>query len=377
MSEVRVEGVTLVSRPRLQAIPVVLLLAVLGAFASGWLGFWIAFFGLHLCLGNLRGSTTSSQQLLVADGEVCLVEPDSWRLLFAVAQVRDALVAPDPAGARLVVDRGVLRPRIELVFDRLDHARDVLRALGTDSAQRTSTFSLVGRLQEKVSVGAAAAASLAGLIAWAFSDDKALRTFWLVTMAVLVVVGLVARVGRLTVGRDGLRVRRLGSRHVAAANIRDVDDVGGAVVVEMAGGERLRLPMARDRELVVERLRELKEGEARRIPELPARGARPVHEWVEELRAAVRRPDTFRAASLTVEDLWSVVDAPNVGLPQRAVAAAGLHEHLDDNGRARLRRVAATCASPRLRLAIEAAADVEDDEALEGALDALSRGQDG
>lgn len=376
MEQLRVEGVTQVSRPPFHAIPIVLLFVALAGLVSPWLSFLLLILAGQVGGGYVREGSTTGGSLDVDSGIVRLVASDVDRALFAVADVRDALVAPDPAGARLVVHRGPLRPRVELIFDRLDEARRVLRALGTDSAQRTSSFPLVGRLQATASVAAAVLASFAGLIAWAFSEDQALRSFWLVAAGVLLVTSLLTRLGRLTVGRDGLRVRRLVSRHVPAADIREVEDVGGAVVVEMADGSRVRLPMVSDREFLVARLREVREGAARHLPDLPTRGARPVREWVEELRAHVRRPDTFRETSLTVEDLWSVVDAPSVGLSQRAVAAAGLREHLDDEGRARLHRVAATCASPQLRVAIEAAADQED-ERLEDALDELSRGQDG
>jgi hypothetical protein len=75
---------------------------------------------------------------------------------------------------------------------------------------------------------------------------------------------------------------------------------------------------------------------------------------------------------MAAEMLWEVVEDPAVDSTARAGAAMMLRRTLDDGGRARLRVAAGACASPRLRVALDAVADGGDEAAVAAALEADS-----
>lgn len=101
---------------------------------------------------------------------------------------------------------------------------------------------------------------------------------------------------------------------------------------------------------------------------LLSRGDRTTGQWVERLRRLGEGANAGpREAAIRDEDLWSVVEDATVPAEARAGAAAALRRRIDDSGKARLRAVASATAAPRLRIAIERAAD-EDEAALEQAL---------
>jgi hypothetical protein len=73
---------------------------------------------------------------------------------------------------------------------------------------------------------------------------------------------------------------------------------------------------------------------------------------------------------VSTEQLWQIFESGAADSEARAGAAIALRERLDESCRRRLRVVAATTASPKLRTAIESAAS-DDDASLEEALAAL------
>ncbi len=102
-----------------------------------------------------------------------------------------------------------------------------------------------------------------------------------------------------------------------------------------------------------------------------ARGERAVGEWVAALRGLKDKMQTFRdAAGQTdvFERLWQILEDVQAAPARRAAAAVALSPHLDDEGRERLRVAAQATATPKLRVALEAAAD-DDDAGLVRALD--------
>ncbi len=80
--------------------------------------------------------------------------------------------------------------------------------------------------------------------------------------------------------------------------------------------------------------------------------------------------DGYREAAVTSEHLWPVVENAALGSPARAAAAVALRAHLDEEGKTRLRVAAEACASPNVRVALEAVLG-EDDNELTRALEAL------
>lgn len=84
---------------------------------------------------------------------------------------------------------------------------------------------------------------------------------------------------------------------------------------------------------------------------------------------------TFRHAAATADELWSVVESTDSSPRDRAAAVVALHRHLDDEGRARLRRLARASASPVLDEVLELATvevSAEFDRRVEPSLASLS-----
>jgi len=104
-------------------------------------------------------------------------------------------------------------------------------------------------------------------------------------------------------------------------------------------------------------------------PSLLTRPPGPASRWIEALRTLVRE-ETFRDTGVHPAQLWEVIEDATMDVARRAAAAAALRPLLDDAGRARMRVAAKITAAPRLRIALETAAD-GDDEALAAALDEL------
>jgi hypothetical protein len=98
--------------------------------------------------------------------------------------------------------------------------------------------------------------------------------------------------------------------------------------------------------------------------------------WMRELEAMqVGVEGSYRRATVSDEALWRVVQDASLDARMRAGAAVALRKVLDDAGRQRLRLVAGSTASPRLRVALEAAGG-QQDAALAQSLDDLAHGED-
>ena len=67
-----------------------------------------------------------------------------------------------------------------------------------------------------------------------------------------------------------------------------------------------------------------------------------------------------------------MIESPSLDPSHRAAAAVALRDQLDDEGKRRLRVAADACASPKVRVALEAAAE-DDDQKLSLALEQLDR----
>lgn len=109
------------------------------------------------------------------------------------------------------------------------------------------------------------------------------------------------------------------------------------------------------------------------------RNGRAIDEWLRALRTTKEETAGFRDHALPTDALWDIVSDGSAAPTARAGAAIALRSQLDDDGRARLRIAAETCASPKLRIALQSAVEEDDDrltESLigldEGAMPALS-----
>lgn len=110
--------------------------------------------------------------------------------------------------------------------------------------------------------------------------------------------------------------------------------------------------------------------------ELIARGERTVPEWVEALRRlGSGATAAYRGLPVDVEGLARVLAEPMVRPSIRAAAAVALAAAGDASAVAKLRIAAAELADPRLRIALEKAADDTNDAAVVEALEALEEAE--
>jgi hypothetical protein len=101
------------------------------------------------------------------------------------------------------------------------------------------------------------------------------------------------------------------------------------------------------------------------------RAGRPVDEWLSSLRSLLDQGGGYRGRAITSDELWAVLENPKCEPEDRAAAAFALRAHHGDDARPRLRGAVEACASPRLRIALDAIAE-QDDVASSEALDQLT-----
>ncbi len=256
-----------------------------------------------------------------------------------------------------------------------DRAREVLAALGLAPGQRRAVFrwrapgpaaagALFGLLSPLLLLFAVRTPPVAVLTVPLFSGIPWLLSAWCAELASQQTV---------TVGSDGVALFLRGRRRVVTfAELREVRASGsgldlvledGRVVAVLAGRHdpRLRDAMARWIASALEQARARAAGARRRV-ELPgSEGA-----TFEELRAAAARtlaPSAgFRSAEVSADEVAAVLDDPTAPLRQRIAAALALSASEQASGKTTVRAAAGATVHPRLRVALEAAANDELDE---------------
>jgi hypothetical protein len=185
----------------------------------------------------------------------------------------------------------------------------------------------------------------------------------------------------IQVGPDGVRLSRLhGERFVPYAQIKRVELTALSVVLHLDGEERVELHVwtgsgddSADLRALADTLDRGRAGakteptEAERLLE---KSDRSVREWVGYARNLGRSGSDYRTGASARDELWRVVEDPAALEEARVGAALALGSSADDH--ARLRAVAEESVSPRVRIAIDAAAE-EDDDVVAEKLDAQGR----
>jgi predicted protein tyrosine phosphatase len=95
------------------------------------------------------------------------------------------------------------------------------------------------------------------------------------------------------------------------------------------------------------------------------RNQRAPREWLAAVKGMFDAVGGLRDAANTEESAWRVVADSAASEEARVGAAAALASKTDERGRERLRAVAETVASTRVRVAIEAAAKGDEDAIVE------------
>ncbi len=113
-------------------------------------------------------------------------------------------------------------------------------------------------------------------------------------------------------------------------------------------------------------------GPAADVSALVGKGTRTRGEWLEALGKLRNFEGGYREAVVRDDDLWRVVEDPSAPEDARGGAAMLLRPSLDEAGKARVRVAAEATASPKLRIALDAAAGAHEDHAVQAALEELA-----
>lgn len=200
--------------------------------------------------------------------------------------------------------------------------------------------------------------------------------------------------GWLHVGTDGVWIDSRGSRqYVPFADIDDAppyaEDVMGkrmiGVALALRSGVSIKVPIGEDQFGADKRVAELSAG-IRAALETFRRSSteddaasleprdRSAEAWLARLRSFGEGANAGpREAPIPVDRLWRIVEDPHAIPAVRAGAAVALARGLDAEGKQRLRVVAGSTAAPHLRIALEAAAE-DDEDAVSAALNEVHGG---
>jgi hypothetical protein len=319
----------------------------------------------------------------------------SGRCILRRAAIASCAIERPLAGTPRVVffDRAA-RAELEVALPDDARARALLRALGLDAERSTASF-LVDRakLASPASRLADLGARVFGAVALLLATVGLMRRYekdWLLVgypptlLVFLVAVNRARKSVQVVVGADAIVVHTgARPRVVAHTAVERVSATRGGVEVVLRSGEvvplcvsstgetadahRAALEARLDEALELHALRgDGREAETTRL----RRAGRPVDEWVRDLRAfASGAGATYRVSNVSGDRLWHVLEDPAADATARVGAAVALKPSLDDGGRARIRAIARALALPGARVALEAAADADDDADLYAALD--------
>ncbi|APR86508.1 Hypothetical protein A7982_11857 [Minicystis rosea] len=276
-------------------------------------------------------------------------------------------------------------PPIDLLVADEAHGERVLRMLGFDAARVGMEF----RTGSQFLGGTALARALslwkvfAGLVAIAAYNGY-VWPIWILLAGALAFLIPSITPGRMRVGTDGVELRWLWTRRfIPHRDIVHANVEGDDLVLKPAKGKILRFPALRSHALftkedpsgmrnrihTAQKAREASPGSEATLPD---REGRTVRAWIESLRQLRQSTRThYREPPLSLDALWRLVEDPAAAPVDRAGAAIALRDHLGEDGRARLSRIAAASAEPRLRFALDVARAASPDDEVVAAIEAL------
>jgi hypothetical protein len=289
-----------------------------------------------------------------------------------------------------------LGKRVRLRMSRIEDARAVLTAMGVDASKKAARYSILSTsgTNGRVRFGLALA-SLPLSIALAIVLQKmtGVPTPAFVFLLPYLLAATAAMIpGRIRVGTDGVLLRWLWQqRFVPLADIETVTMTEGSLIgrvrlglrLGLRGGEMIEIDVTAPTrttaaielgrasvQTIIERIEEARvvaRGEGALDATLVlARAGRSGADWLAGLRAAFADVEGFRnGPPLTLEQLWRAVEDPDVRPWMRAAAAAALVTIAPAERSARLRIAADATVAPKLRVALDAAADGDDDKLAE------------
>jgi hypothetical protein len=312
--------------------------------------------------------------------------------LLAFDEIRQGLIAYTEDGASLVLDRND-DVRVTVAMEEGD-AREILTALRLAPQSKRVTV-LVGSPRRPLVLGALWILLSPVLLMWAWAI---IPVRWMTAAAgahipLLLGLGLafalllarLAAPAELTIGTDGVRVRRrLRTRFIPYGRLESRGVSGATLVlgVRPAGRDPGQLDWLHlegataDQALVAhDRIEEARHappggetGEA--LAALDPEG-KTVEAWMAALRdQADPRRTSYRRAALSTESLLDVLDRPDADIRWRIGAAVALRLSDHEGAAKRIHLAAASVASDEARAALESLADEEalSSEVVAGAL---------
>jgi hypothetical protein len=317
---------------------------------------------------------------------------------------REALVRADERGlhvdgqlvlAHEAIERGAYNPskqRLELFGNRGQHvhvavtgteeARSILSILGESATQAV----FEARANPPSTQILAAVGLIAGFVG--FVAAKGIASLPMKLAAVAALTGVLAAAAQrvrgqlVRVGADGVAVRWAGSeRFVRYGDLERTERTERGLNLVLRGGETVHLDFKRkhgvapERDIVAERIAEASAAHASGAPVDPSalllRGGRPADQWLAALRGLGLGDVDYRRAAPDRDQLLRIAEDPARPEEERAAAAVAVGTSLRDGDADRLRRVAAASASPKLRVAVDAALG-DDDGRMVAALESMS-----
>ncbi len=354
--------------------------ASVGAFLA-----WVAM-GLLIHLWRRNPAADERSARVHADARGLRID---GRLLLEACRLRAAWLEPGRGGPTIVRlrARGLARG-VTLAVHSRESGRAVLRALGVDPTRVTAHSWTMARPLAERRLFAPAVITAGLFLAFGFVAGQSTPVaLALAVVALGVLVVAAAAPTRVTVGADGVLVAWLGTgRFVAWSSVSSIEATEHGLVLALESGEWLTLRTSAgpalqrtERDVLLERMNfawracapERADDPAARLVE---RAGGDTREWVRSVRGISTAWNGYRTAAMPACRLWRVVEDPTADWTSRTGAALALGPSLDVDGRTRLRAAAASCAEPRVRLALKAAANAsagsEDDE-LAAALDTV------
>ncbi len=298
--------------------------------------------------------------------------------------IRDAVLMPVSEGechVRVRLQRGSV---VQIQTRNTRHGLELLRALGYDAAHATARFRASSLAFPPDTALLAISLSVLPLMALCeLTHGRALVE--VVAGAASVEALMVAAAmwpSIVEVGADGVLVRwAWRTRFIPAASIEQVSEHAASVDLTLASGRtfNVRVGTGDERTAVAtmaERIREAVAARARgtagSAAAVLARGSRDVRAWIQTLRAVgVGANATLRVAPVDPEELLRLAENPRATAADRAAAAVAFAASGRTDAARRLRVAGEAVAAPALRVALQSAADGNED-ALEAALGELS-----
>jgi hypothetical protein len=403
--------------------------AALGSITAGVSALFAALALVVLVFGRRWAQTRAARPqpavVSVQPGEAgrLFVERRGKRIGFDLANIVDCWFWPDARGVNVVV--ATKKSMLSIQVPDREGAASLIKALGVDTSRQlvgtTLTAAPVSTERRWRQFGTrhlpdlAAALPVLALVALFLSPVTGVSpllavTLLLVALLIPAIIGLTREMlpPRVQVGKDGVLLSSLGHREfIGYERIKHTRRAPFAATLTLTNDEIVLLPMSpivgmrrrltlnpndawtRDPDKVRARRQALVEqidaaltrfrnagSEAAAVARLLERGPRSIAEWRDAITRAAA--GGYRETHVDAETLVDIVENPRSPVSQRLGAALALTELPDESSAAsrdgrnhRIRAAVASSANPRVRIALERAAEgTLDDATYERALEA-------